>query len=103
MLLFGARRERDLYCTAEIDAIRNAWTAGFDFWPILSEEQSERFRNGLVTTAIPAALEKLGPGAEAYLCGPPAMIDAAIDVLTHNGIGLADIYYDKFTDASTKK
>jgi p-cymene monooxygenase electron transfer component len=37
---------------------------------------------------------------EGYLCGPPGMVDAAIDVLTGLGTGLGSIHYDKFTDES---
>ncbi len=33
---------------------------------------------------------------EAYLCGPPPMIDAAIKVLTKKGVHEIHIYYDKF-------
>ncbi len=102
VLLFGGRSERDLYAQEEIAAIRNGWTAGFDFWPILSEEQHDQYRHGNVTSYVTAALEKLGPGAHGYMCGPPPMIDAGIHVLTEAGIALEKIYYDKFTDASTR-
>lgn len=101
ILLFGARARRDLYALYEIAAIRSAWTAGFEFWPVLSEEEAPGFRYGLVTHQIEAALAKLGVGAQAYLCGPPPMIDAAIPILTATGIPIDEIHYDKFTDAST--
>jgi p-cymene methyl-monooxygenase electron transfer component len=101
VLMFGGRGVRDVYATDEIAAIRTRWTAGFDYWPILSEEQADGYRHGMVTAHIPQALERLGPGTHAYLCGPPAMIDAGIAALTAQGIALADIHYDKFTDAST--
>src|SRR3546814_7151247 len=38
ILLFGGRGERDLYAADAIAAIRSAWTASFDYWPVLSEE-----------------------------------------------------------------
>jgi p-cymene monooxygenase electron transfer component len=101
VLLFGGRGERDLYCNDEISAIRSAWTAGFDYWPVLSETPAEGIRAGMVTEHIAAALERLGPDAQAYLCGPPAMIDAAIAELGKQGVPLDAIFYDKFTDAST--
>jgi p-cymene monooxygenase electron transfer component len=102
ILLFGARGRRDLYVQQEIAAIRNAWTAGFDFWPVLSEEPAEGYRHGLVTDHVEAALAKLGGGVQGYLCGPPPMIDAGVTALAKRGIGLSDIHYDKFTDASTR-
>jgi len=102
ILLFGARGVRDLYAAEEIDAIRNNWTASFDYWPILSEEAADGFRQGLVTDFVPAAVASLGAGAQGYMCGPPPMIDAGIEALTAVGVGLGDIHYDKFTDASTR-
>jgi p-cymene monooxygenase electron transfer component len=102
ILLFGARSTRDVYGSAEIAAIRESWPASFDYWPALSEEQLEGTRHGFVTAHIAPALERLGPGAQAYLCGPPVMIDAAVEALARHGIGLDDIHYDKFTDASAQ-
>lgn len=101
ILLFGGRGIRDIYASDEIAAIRNSWTAGFDFWPVLSEEKAEGFRHGMVTEFVPAALERLGPGAQGYLCGPPPMIDAGVHALTEAAIPLDEIFYDKFTDASS--
>ena len=102
ILLFGARSHRDLYALDEIAAIRNTWTAGFEFWPVLSEEEREGFRHGLVTEQIAAAIAQLGAPAQSYLCGPPPMIDAAIPHLTAAGIPIGEIHYDKFTDASMR-
>ena len=102
ILLFGGRRERDLYAGEEIAAIRDGWTASFDYWPILSEERRDDYRSGFVTDFVPAALQKLGAGAHGYMCGPPPMIDAGINALVAHGIALDDIHYDKFTDASTR-
>jgi p-cymene monooxygenase electron transfer component len=102
LLLFGARTNLDLYGLREITAIRNAWTAGFDFWPVLSQERVDGYRNGMVTDHLDAAMARLGPGVQAYMCGPPPMIDAAIHALSGQGVGLGDIHYDKFTDASTR-
>jgi p-cymene monooxygenase electron transfer component len=102
VLLFGARGERDLYGAEEIAAIRSRWTAGFDYWPVLSEEQAGGRRYGLVTQFVPEALARLGEGTQGYMCGPPPMIDAGIQTLVEAGIALSDIHYDKFTDASTR-
>ncbi len=102
VLLFGARGERDLYAAEEIAAIRSRWTARFDYWPVLSEEQAGGHRHGLVTQFVPEALARLGSGAHGYMCGPPPMIDAGIAALVEAGIGLGDIHYDKFTDASMR-
>ncbi|WP_374413771.1 2Fe-2S iron-sulfur cluster-binding protein [Novosphingobium colocasiae] len=103
VLLFGGRGARDLYCLDEIAAIGAQWKGRFDFWPVLSEEAVDGMRHGMVTQEIPAAIAQLGgsQGLQAYMCGPPPMIDAAVAVLTGGGVGLSAIHYDKFTDAST--
>lgn len=105
ILLFGGRGERDLYCLDEIAAIAERWPARFDFRPVLSEEDVPGRRFGLVTAEIPAALADLGGNADmqAYMCGPPGMIDAGVAALTAAGVPLPAIFYDKFTDASTGK
>jgi p-cymene methyl-monooxygenase electron transfer component len=103
ILLFGGRTPRDLYCRDEIAAVAARWQGRFEYWPVLSEESAEGLRAGMVTAEIPAALAALGgtAGLQAYLCGPPAMIDAGIAVLAEGGLALPDIHYDKFTDASS--
>jgi propane monooxygenase reductase component len=37
------------------------------------------------------------PGVDAYACGPPPMVDAAIATLSALGVKENDIHYDKFT------
>lgn len=105
ILLFGGRAERDLYCLPEIAAMAAAWQGKFDFRPVLSEERADGRRFGLVTDEIAPALADLGIPADtqAYLCGPPGMIDAGIATLTGAGVPLTSIFYDKFTDAGTGK
>ena len=34
---------------------------------------------------------------DAYLCGPPPMVDAAIAMLDRQGVPESRVYYDKFT------
>lgn len=100
-LLFGGRAERDLYCADEIAAIGRRWKGRFAYWPALSETPAEGVRAGFVTAHVPEALAWLGGAAQAYMCGPPPMIDAAMHALAEQGIPIGSIFYDKFTDAST--
>ena len=103
LLLFGARASRDLYAEAQIAALAARWPARFLFWPALSEEPpaDPAIRPGLVTDFILDAVATVGAaGTQAYLCGPPAMIDAAITKFTQAGIKPGAIRYDKFTDRS---
>jgi p-cymene methyl-monooxygenase electron transfer component len=56
----------------------------------------------MVTAEIPAALARLGDVGtiQAYLCGPPPMIDAGLTELVRAGVPFDAMFHDKFTDAS---
>lgn len=104
VLLFGARTEADLYALDQIKSIQQGWPDSFDFIPVLSAEPEGSAwagKRGMVTDHV-ASLELGTPwsGSEGYMCGPPVMIDAAIDKLTGLGVDLHAIHYDKFTDMS---
>lgn len=96
-LLFGAREERDLYALEAIAAIAAQWRAPFRFVPVLSAGTADarwQGARGLVTAQISALLE---PRAHAYLCGPPVMIDSAVDLLRRHGVAREHIHADRFT------
>ncbi|MGL4315720.1 MAG: 2Fe-2S iron-sulfur cluster-binding protein [Pseudomonas sp.] len=96
-LLFGAREECDLYALDAIAALAAQWRAPFRFVPVLSAAAADapwQGARGLVTTQLAALLE---PGAHAYLCGPPAMIDSAVDLLRLHGVAREHIHADRFT------
>ncbi|MEW8298516.1 MAG: 2Fe-2S iron-sulfur cluster binding domain-containing protein [Candidatus Thiodiazotropha sp.] len=103
--LFGARTQADLYCLDEMHALESRWNSGrsLRFVPVLSEEPDGSDwpgLRGMVTEHIVNQL-KDWTSAQAYLCGPPPMIDAAMEVLRKQGISDQDIHFDKFLDAST--
>jgi len=52
---------------------------------------------GLITEVLNRNLEAGQKQMQAYLCGPPPMIDAAIPVLVSKGISEDRIFFDKFT------
>lgn len=94
---FGARQKRDLFYTEELERFEKEYE-NFKFIPALSEPVPEDEWNGevgLVTQVMQKHL-KYNKNQEAYLCGPPPMIDAAIGVLTSKGVNINEIYYDKF-------
>jgi propane monooxygenase reductase subunit len=91
---YGARMRADLFGLDELDALC-ARLPGLRFVPALSEE-GWAGEAGLVTDVV----ERLEPrlaDVDAYLCGPPPMVDAAIALLEGNGVPTSHIYYDKFT------
>ena len=104
VLLFGARTQADLYVRDELAALAQRWNGAFSFVPVLSDEVADSGWSGvrgLVTAHIAAcAGEFASSDAEAYLCGPPPMIDAALPVLRELGFAAANLHFDKFLDGS---
>jgi NAD(P)H-flavin reductase/ferredoxin len=96
-LLFGARTAGDLYALDEIGEIASQWPQAFTFVPVLSDSQPNdgwTGARGLVTDRL---ADLLVPGAHAYLCGPPAMIDTASSLLQELGVPAEHIRADRFT------
>jgi propane monooxygenase reductase subunit len=100
---YGARARRDLLQMEELRALEHQ-LAHFRFVPALSEPAADDAWDGEVglVTDVVKRLVSSGLGKEAYMCGPTAMIDAAIVTLTRLGVPETDIFYDKFvTKADT--
>ena len=98
---FGARRRKDLFYVDEIRELGERLPGEFRFVPALSEPEPDDEwdgETGLITDVVERLEEDL-TGAEAYLAGPPPMIDAALPVLGSKGVEEDKIYYDKFTES----
>lgn len=96
--LFGARTQRDLYADSDIGRIQQGWRGSLSFQQVLSEEPEHSDwtgPRGFVTDELDK-LQLDWPQVQAYLCGPPAMIDAAIASFSKLGVKLENIRYDKF-------
>lgn len=101
IFLFGARTQNDLYCVEEMEQISAAHSQ-FSFLPVLSEADDDSEwtgSKGLVTEYITNQGLDIS-ACQAYLCGPPVMIDAAIETLNKEGLDSSQIFFDKFLDAS---
>jgi propane monooxygenase reductase subunit len=95
---YGARGERDLFHLEEIAAL-GADLADFRFVPALSEPDEDAGfvgETGLITDVVVRGETGLA-GVDAYLCGPPPMVDAAIELLKAQGVPEQQIFFDKFT------
>ena len=67
------------------------------FVPALSEDSNGwKGESGLITDVV-SRLEGDVTEVDAYVCGPPPMVEAAIALLEAKGVPEAHIYYDKFT------
>jgi propane monooxygenase reductase component len=88
---YGARSEADLFHLAELAALPAS------FVPALSEDSNGwAGETGLITDVV-ERLERDVAEVDAYVCGPPPMVEAAIALLEAKGVPEAHIYYDKFT------
>ncbi|MEJ2662628.1 MAG: 2Fe-2S iron-sulfur cluster binding domain-containing protein [Spirochaetia bacterium] len=97
LFFFGARTQKDLFYTEALREIEKKYPK-FQYIPALSEADesgSWEGETGLVTEVVARHLTD-GGNFEAYMCGPPPMIDAATGVLQNKGIDESKIYYDKF-------
>jgi propane monooxygenase reductase component len=95
---YGARRRRDLCFEAELRALEGS-LPGFRYVPALSEpEEADGWDGevGLITDVVKRREGGLA-GVDAYVCGPPPMVEAAIPLLVGLGVVENRIYYDKFT------
>ena len=102
-LLYGARRQPNLYALDEIAALRERWAAPFTFVPALSDEPLDSDwtgARGIITEHLHALADL--SAHEAYLCGPPGMIDLAEGQLLSAGMGSAAISADRFLDRSNR-
>jgi NAD(P)H-flavin reductase len=93
---YGARTRDDLFLVTELRELAAAhdWLT---FVPALSEAAAPGWdgETGLITEVLARHLP-VTRGMEAYLCGPPPMIDAAIDALKTAGCKERHIYFDRF-------
>lgn len=95
---YGARTEEDLFFLDELAGMEEK-LPNFRFVPALSEPDEGgdwEGETGLITDVVERLEDDLD-GTEAYLAGPPPMIDAAIPVLQRMGVDEEHIYFDKFT------
>jgi propane monooxygenase reductase subunit len=86
---YGARSEADLFHLDELASLP------CEFVPALSEGDWAG-ESGLITDVVDR-LEDDVTEVDAYVCGPPPMVEAAIALLERRGVPEAHIYFDKFT------
>jgi propane monooxygenase reductase subunit len=95
---YGARGPKDLFHLDELAELERQ-VPNFRFVPALSEcgdDEDWSGERGLITDVVTRLHEQLGE-VDAYLCGPPPMVDAAIAMLDQSGVPEARVFYDKFT------
>jgi phenol/toluene 2-monooxygenase (NADH) P5/A5 len=101
-LVYGARNRDELYGHDEFVRLA-AQHPSFKYVPALSNEPADSpwiGARGFVHEAAKAHFDNDFRGHKAYLCGPPAMIDACITTLMQGRLFERDIYTEKFFSAA---
>jgi propane monooxygenase reductase subunit len=95
---YGARTRKDLCFEKELHGLEESLPR-FRYVPALSEPTEDckwDGETGLITDVC-KRLESDLAGRDAYVCGPPPMVEAAMVTLAQLGVVESRIYYDKFT------
>ncbi len=96
LLSFGCATEDNLFCLDELE-VRSAWMPTLQNRVSVSSPQAGY--QGLVgnPVSVLGAGDVTDPEAVAYLCGPPAMIEAARNHLESLGVKRENIYAEHFS------
>lgn len=99
-LVYGQRNVAELYYDDEFKSLSQAYP-NFHYVPALSEDASDfDGHQGFVHEAAHAHFKGDFSGRKAYLCGPPAMIEACLATLMQGRLYERDIYAEKFITAA---
>jgi NAD(P)H-flavin reductase/ferredoxin len=94
-IFFGARTTGEIYYADRLKALCEL-SARAEFVPVV-EDAAEAWdgERGLVTDAVARRMGSLR-GYDAYLCGPPPMVQAARELVIRLGVREANVYFDAF-------
>jgi propane monooxygenase reductase subunit len=95
---YGARQRKDLCLEKELRELAEV-LPDFRYIPALSDQDKGPDWDGevgLITDVVRRNESDLA-GADAYVCGPPPMVEAAVELLAGLGVQDKRIFYDKFT------
>ena len=95
---FGSKHRGELLYMDELQDIEKR-LPNLTFTPVVETIEPEdvgRFEHGLVTDAIRRHVADASTSS-AYLCGGPAMLEAACKVLDERGFNRERVFFDKFT------
>jgi phenol hydroxylase P5 protein len=101
-LVYGQRNRAELYYDGEFRALAEKYP-NFSYVPALSDEPAGSDwdgARGFVHEAAKAHFANDFRGHKAYLCGPPAMIEACVTTLMQGRLFERDIYMEKFFSAA---
>lgn len=102
VLMHGARRPHDLHYADLFERLTEEH-ANFSYVPVVSQAEASDVwtgERGFVHEAAERLYDGKFAGNQAYLCGPPAMIEAGIGSLMKGRLFEKDIFIEKFATAA---
>ncbi len=97
---YGARKETDLFHHEQLEALAGELPS-FRYVPALSDDEWDG-EAGMITDVVERCEADLAD-VDAYVCGPPPMVEAAQGLLMAKGVPESRIYFDKFTTTETEE
>lgn len=97
-LFFGCRTTKDIFYLEEFEKLSKKHPNFHVIYALsdpLGPDETWNGESGFIHLAVDKHLE-LEVKRQAFLCGPPPMIEAVMRVLEDKGLGEDDIFYDKF-------
>jgi len=98
-LYFGVRSERDVYGESELRTLESKYPNLKVHVVVTEQPVAAGHRIGMVTDAVAADFGDLR-GFQVYMAGPPAMVDAATDLVARLGVQPRDMHADAFYGAA---
>ncbi|WP_404487489.1 benzoate 1,2-dioxygenase electron transfer component BenC [Pseudomonas sp. HT11] len=94
-LIYGVTRDQDLVMVEALKALTER-LPNFSFVTCVADPQTFHPQQGYVTQHMTADMLN-GGNVDAYLCGPPPMVDAVRQYFKDQGVVPANFHYEKFT------
>lgn len=95
VLLYAAKKREDFVLNTEVEAIAKEFDNAKLFY--ISEDEIEGAHTGRITSDIISKHVTDVPGRRAFICGPPAMMDAVEKSLISLGLPKKKIFSERFS------
>jgi len=97
-LFFGCRGASDVFYLEEFEELARKHPNFRVVYALSAPEEGDDWagETGFIHISLDKHLEGADPSRQAFLCGPPPMIEAVMGVLETKGLRDENIFYDKF-------
>jgi len=97
-LFFGCRTTADVFYLEEFEELAKKHPSFKIVYALSEPEEGSSWagETGFIHLSLDKHLEGAEAARQAFLCGPPPMIEAVMNVLENKGVKDEDIFYDEF-------